>query len=95
MPSPEKVAESRGHAKKSIRRNQSANPNDNVLLTLPAATKVAEQIIGVRPHRSTLWRYATKGHRGIHLRTRKILGGYRTTREWLQEFFDQTENAAA
>ena len=44
---------------------------------------------GKKPHQSTVFRWATRGVRGVVLRTEKI-GNTRFTREaWLREFIDR------
>jgi hypothetical protein len=57
----------------------------NHLLTLPEAF---ERVSGHRPHLCTLWRWTTKGCKGVKLQI-AFLGGKRmTTERWAQDFID-------
>ena len=57
----------------------------NHLLNLPEAF---ERVSGHRPHLCTLWRWTTKGCKGVKLQI-AFLGGKRmTTERWAQDFID-------
>ncbi|GAA5510013.1 DUF1580 domain-containing protein [Novipirellula caenicola] len=52
---------------------------------IPAAV---EQITGLRPHYNTIRRWRTIGICGVKLQTRRIGGRVVTSRDWLEQFFD-------
>lgn len=57
--------------------------NEEKVFSLAKATKR----VANHPHLSTLWRWATKGCRGIRLKTTLIGGQRYTTDEYLEQFF--------
>ena len=62
----------------------------NHLLNLPEAF---ERVSGHRPHLCTLWRWTTKGCKGVKLQI-AFLGGKRmTTERWAQDFIDAVSRA--
>ena len=46
-----------------------------------------QQLIGHRPHLGTIHRWATKGVKGVKLRSIYACGARRTTEEWIKDFF--------
>ncbi|EMI20505.1 hypothetical protein RMSM_02537 [Rhodopirellula maiorica SM1] len=52
---------------------------------IPAAV---QQITGLRPHYNTIRRWRTIGICGVRLKTRRIGGRVVTSRDWLEQFFD-------
>ena len=48
---------------------------------------------GVRPHFSTLWRWATEGLKGVKLEVIKVGSTLCTSREALQRFFQRLSDA--
>ena len=66
------------------------DPEREEIVTLTAATKTTP----CRPNVATLWRWRTKGIRGIRLETMMIGGRRVTSREALSRFFAATTAAA-
>ena len=58
------------------------------LLSLAEATKVLPRINGKRPAICTLWRWCRKGLRGVHLDYIRIGRGIATSRQALNQFFN-------
>ncbi len=50
--------------------------------------EIYERETGYRPHRSTSFRWRTKGVNGVVLKTKIICGKYMTCAEWVREFID-------
>lgn len=66
------------------------------MIRVSAAAHVVERITGERPHAATLHRWATRGLKGVKLRTAYAGGHRRTTEQWVREFFEAvTESANA
>lgn len=65
-------------------------------LSLPQAASLPElSVNGRRRHATTLYRWATRGRRGVVLRTR-VIGGVRvTTRRWVEQFVRRVTRAGA
>lgn len=66
------------------------NPGSEKLLTLAQAAQLSwlpRRRSGNPPHRSTLWRWATKGIRGIRLQTCRDGFGTCTTEAAVRDFF--------
>jgi hypothetical protein len=59
---------------------------DEELLTLCEAAKALPAVGGCRIHTSTLWRWSTKGVKGVRLETRRLGGRIFTSREALERF---------
>lgn len=51
------------------------------------------ELIGERPHVSTVHRWAAHGISGVRLRTLFACGCKRTKREWMEEFFNAVATA--
>lgn len=65
------------------------------VMTLVEAAGWLEQRFGRRPNVATIWRWATKGLRGVRLRTIS-LGRYRyTTQSALERFIEDTSGCAS
>ena len=56
------------------------------ILTLADAARSLPPLGGKRPHTSTLWRWAVKGVRGVHLEFGRLGGKVITTPRALNEF---------
>jgi hypothetical protein len=67
--------------------------NNEELLSLVEATKTIPPIDGKRPHASSLWRWASKGVRGVKLEHLRVGRRVVTTREALQRFFQAVAEA--
>jgi hypothetical protein len=59
---------------------------DEELLTFTEAAKSLPAVNGSRLHPATIWRWSTKGVRGIRLETRKLGGRSLTSKEALERF---------
>ncbi|TWT69345.1 DUF1580 domain-containing protein [Crateriforma conspicua] len=57
------------------------------MMRLGASAGIVERITGERPHPSTIYRWATRGLKGVKLRTAFAGGHRRTTEQWIREFF--------
>ena len=75
----------------------SIDPLSEELLTLSQAARFCpRRRQGKKPHLSTLYRWATRGSRGVMLETLQTPGGLCTSKEGLRRFFNQlTETAPA
>lgn len=68
----------------------SIDPFLEELLTLSEAARFCpRRRQGKKPHLSTLYRWATRGSRGVMLETLQTPGGLCTSKEALRRFFDQ------
>jgi len=66
------------------------NMFEEELLTLrEAVTKLPRRRRGRKPHVSTLWRWATRGLRGVRLEVIRVGGTLCTSREALQRFCEK------
>ena len=65
------------------------NPLNDELLTLAEAARMLPR----RPNLCTLWRWASKGIKGIRLETVSVGGRRYTTRTALADFFRRTSEA--
>lgn len=59
------------------------------IVTFAEAAKRLPAVNGRRPHASTLWRWARKGIRGIHLETRRLGGRFVTSVGALDRFSER------
>ncbi|WP_164103542.1 DUF1580 domain-containing protein [Candidatus Laterigemmans baculatus] len=66
----------------------------NHFLRAGEAARVVEQITGERPHSASIHRWASRGLRGVKLRTIYAMGARRTTEKWIREFFESVAAAA-
>jgi len=64
------------------------------MVRLGPAAAIVQEITGERPHKATLYRWASRGLRGVRLRTAFAGGHRRTTEAWVREFFDAVTAAA-
>ncbi|QDV45779.1 hypothetical protein Enr13x_56590 [Stieleria neptunia] len=64
------------------------------MIRVSAAAKVVEKITGERPHVATLHRWASRGLKGVRLRTAYAGGHRRTTEKWIREFFEAVTASA-
>jgi len=48
---------------------------------------------GRKPHRTTLYRWATRGYRGIYLETLETPGGLFTSKEAMERFYQRLKRA--
>ena len=62
---------------------------EHVLTLAQAASTLPRRRAGKKPHLSTLYRWSSRGLRGIRLETIQVGGTACTSREALQRFFDQ------
>lgn len=69
--------------------------NKEELLSLTEATKTIPPIDGKRPHVGSLWRWTSKGVRGVKLDHLRVGRRVVTTREALQRFFQAVAEAPA
>ncbi|WP_164104245.1 DUF1580 domain-containing protein [Candidatus Laterigemmans baculatus] len=65
------------------------------LLRLTEAVGIVEQLTNDRPHVASLHRWASRGLRGVKLKTIYALGARRTTEKWLREFFASVSGEGA
>ena len=63
--------------------------SETVLSLTEAAKRLPTRRAGKRPHVATLYRWASRGLRGIRLETLQVGGTMCTSVEALQRFFDQ------
>ncbi|EMI51933.1 DUF1580 domain-containing protein [Rhodopirellula sallentina] len=63
-------------------------------IKLSVACREYKQMTGDTIHVSSMHRWATRGLKGIRLRTEYAGGQRRTKRRWLQEFFDEVTAVA-
>lgn len=62
------------------------------VVTLTEATRLLpRRRAGKKPHTSTLYRWATRGLRGVQLETVQVGGSTCTSQESLQRFFDRLQ----
>lgn len=59
---------------------------DEQILTFSEAAKVLPKVNGRHTHASTIWRWARKGVRGVHLEVRRFGGRFVTSVEALDRF---------
>ena len=64
------------------------------MVRLSAASCIVEKITGDKPNPSTLYRWHSRGLKGVKLRTAYAGGHRRTTEQWIREFFDAVTEAA-
>ena len=66
----------------------------DLLVRLSDAPRLVARITGERPHKSVIYRWASRGLRNVKLQT-AFAGGYRRTSwRWLLEFFAEVTAAA-
>ena len=63
-----------------------SNPTPNTILTLAQAAK----LLPYRPHPNTLWRWSSRGLRGVKLKTFKVGRSHCTTAELLTQFIRES-----
>ncbi len=63
--------------------------NEELLSLRDACQILPKRRRGRKPHFSTLWRWATRGLRGVRLETLRCGGTLVTSREAIQRFFEQ------
>ena len=72
-----------------------SQPNNPLrMVRLSAAACIVEKITGDKPNPSTIFRWHSRGLKGVKLQT-AFAGGHRRTNEtWIRQFFDAVTEAA-
>ena len=67
--------------------------NEESVFSLSQAAKVLPSIDGRRPHPSTIWRWCTRGIRGVHLEHVRVGGRVCTSADALNRFVNKLAEA--
>ena len=59
------------------------NEHDRLFPLMAQGPAIVEKLTGRRPHRSLLWRHATKGIQGVRLKTVSVGRTLMTTPRWI------------
>lgn len=63
-------------------------------LTMTEAAGLIGEMSGKRPSSATVWRWATKGVRGVRLESLRVGGTLYTTQTWVHEFLLASQRSA-
>ncbi len=69
------------------------NEHDKLFPLMAQAPALYEKLSGRRPHRSLVWRHATKGVEGVTLRTVSVGRCLMTTARWIVEHWAAVDAA--
>ncbi len=66
---------------------------DQLIPLLADGPAFYEKLTGKRPHRSLVWRHATRGVRGVRLKTVSVGRTLMTTARWIVEHWEAVDAA--